>query len=175
LPFGKADVTISTVENNLRFAGQYFDGETGLHYNWNRYYDPSLGRYLRADPSHQIQPKGSIILYGIPRLLKHPQELHSFIFAVNNPIIYFDFNGLECCKDDSEWKCRGVSCFCIFNLCRCSMLERCKNKERKRSLNSSETPVAGLFFQIDPRQRLGSMWVFMECVDWWKLQGWVIS
>ncbi len=35
---------------NLRFAGQYFDVETGFHYNWMRHYDPRTGRYLEADP-----------------------------------------------------------------------------------------------------------------------------
>jgi RHS repeat-associated protein len=35
---------------NLRFAGQYFDKETKLHYNYFRYYDPSTGRYITSDP-----------------------------------------------------------------------------------------------------------------------------
>jgi len=34
----------------LRFPGQYHDGETGLNYNFQRYYDPSLGTYLTPDP-----------------------------------------------------------------------------------------------------------------------------
>jgi len=34
----------------LRFQGQYFDAESGLHYNRHRYYDPEIGRYLTPDP-----------------------------------------------------------------------------------------------------------------------------
>jgi RHS repeat-associated protein len=34
----------------LRFPGQYADPETGLHYNNQRYYDPTTGRYLTPDP-----------------------------------------------------------------------------------------------------------------------------
>lgn len=34
----------------LRFPGQYFDTETGLHYNHHRYYDPQTGHYLSPDP-----------------------------------------------------------------------------------------------------------------------------
>ncbi|WP_422418950.1 RHS repeat-associated core domain-containing protein [Pseudomonas sp. GZD-222] len=38
------------VEQNLRFQGQYFDHETGLHYNTFRYYDPEVGRFVTQDP-----------------------------------------------------------------------------------------------------------------------------
>ncbi|QEI10780.1 RHS repeat domain-containing protein [Cellvibrio japonicus] len=48
--FGKAHITIDTVENNLRFPGQYFDDETGLHHNYFRDYDSALGRYIQSDP-----------------------------------------------------------------------------------------------------------------------------
>ena len=42
---GETKVTIP-----LRFPGQYFDKETGLHYNWHRYYNPKTGRYITSDP-----------------------------------------------------------------------------------------------------------------------------
>lgn len=38
------------VESNLRFPGQYYDEETGLHYNWMRHYEPQLGRFTAKDP-----------------------------------------------------------------------------------------------------------------------------
>ncbi|MFJ8845093.1 RHS repeat-associated core domain-containing protein [Streptomyces cyaneofuscatus] len=34
----------------LRFPGQYYDPESGLHYNRHRHYDPETGRYLSPDP-----------------------------------------------------------------------------------------------------------------------------
>jgi RHS repeat-associated protein len=45
LPFGKAQVKPEIITNNLRFPGQYFDAESGLHYNWHRFYDSDTGRY----------------------------------------------------------------------------------------------------------------------------------
>lgn len=35
---------------NLRFPGQYYDQESGLHYNYFRDYDPETGRYVESDP-----------------------------------------------------------------------------------------------------------------------------
>jgi RHS repeat-associated protein len=43
-------LAVGEVEQNLRFQGQYFDDETGLHYNTFRYYDPEVGRFITQDP-----------------------------------------------------------------------------------------------------------------------------
>jgi RHS repeat-associated protein len=45
-----ATLDIAEIENPLRFQGQYFDAETGLHYNRHRYYNPGTGRFLTPDP-----------------------------------------------------------------------------------------------------------------------------
>jgi RHS repeat-associated protein len=76
-PFSEADVNPnSSVVNNFRFLGQYYDQETGLHYNYHRYYDPKTGRYLTPDP---IGLAGGINL---------------FIHSRNNPINAIDPLGL---------------------------------------------------------------------------------
>ena len=77
-PFGDANVNPNSgVVNNFRYAGQYFDEETGLHYNYHRYYDPSIGRYLTADP---IGLAGGVNLYA---------------YVQNNPVNLIDPLGLE--------------------------------------------------------------------------------
>ena len=48
--FGKATVTVNTINNPIRFQGQYYDSESGLHYNHFRYYDPQTGRFISQDP-----------------------------------------------------------------------------------------------------------------------------
>jgi RHS repeat-associated protein len=48
-PFGNGLPT-GSFNYNLRFPGQFYDQQTGLHYNYFRDYDPAKGRYLESDP-----------------------------------------------------------------------------------------------------------------------------
>ncbi len=50
MPFGESLSVTGSITNNIRFPGQYFDSETGLHQNWHRDYKPEMGRYVEADP-----------------------------------------------------------------------------------------------------------------------------
>lgn len=47
-PYGELSAEYVSIGNELRFPGQWHDRESGLYYNWHRYYDPSTGRYVRA-------------------------------------------------------------------------------------------------------------------------------
>ena len=73
------------LEQPLRFQGQYFDVESGLHYNRHRYYDPEVGRYLTPDP---VKLAGGLNQYG---------------YALN-PTGWVDPLGLAClpCPGDPE-------------------------------------------------------------------------
>jgi RHS repeat-associated protein len=63
--FGNAVIDASsTIENNLRFPGQYYDQESGLHYNWHRYYDPRVGRYATTDPLGSRRGRNRPYLYA---------------------------------------------------------------------------------------------------------------
>jgi len=55
LPFGETlpnanPSNLGVMTFNHRFPGQYRDKETGLHQNWNRDYEPKIGRYVTSDP-----------------------------------------------------------------------------------------------------------------------------
>ena len=48
--YGNLAIDYQTVPQPLRLPGQYFDEESGLHYNRHRYYDPHCARYISQDP-----------------------------------------------------------------------------------------------------------------------------
>jgi RHS repeat-associated protein len=81
-PYGEAMVDpASTITNNLRLPGQYFDAETGLHYNNYRFYDSEIGGFISGDP---LGIAGGLNLYR---------------YAFNNPINRIDPNGLSVSED----------------------------------------------------------------------------
>jgi RHS repeat-associated protein len=79
--FGEATVEANpggygSIVLNYRLPGQFFDAETGLHYNFYRTYDPRLGRYLEPDPIGQ------------------PGGINLYLYARNNPVGIIDPFGL---------------------------------------------------------------------------------
>jgi RHS repeat-associated protein len=100
----------------LRFPGQYYDPETELYENWNRYYDPKLGRYWQPDPvlsaprtwnvglsrfqsAWQTLDAGETIQLAAPRR----GVPSSYSYAQNNPVSFNDPTGFL------PWK--PISCF----------------------------------------------------------------
>ena len=61
--------------DSIRYAGEYYDAETGFIYLRNRYYDPTQRRFITEDP----------IRDGV----------NWYIYCGNNPVMFFDSSGLE--------------------------------------------------------------------------------
>jgi RHS repeat-associated protein len=89
-----------TVVTNLRLPGQYDErllasvGLQGPYYNWNRWYLPSVGRYLELDP---IAKSGGFNGFYGPNW---------YGYAEGNPLLWTDPRGLlPCSLGDTTYTC----------------------------------------------------------------------
>ncbi|WP_255953081.1 putative T7SS-secreted protein [Streptomyces odontomachi] len=80
----------ATTYTPLRFPGQYFDPESGLHYNYFRTYDPETARYLTPDPLG-LTPAPNPVSY------------------VDNPHVWADPEGLSPCPSEMDRRPRPPS------------------------------------------------------------------
>ncbi|MEK3795064.1 restriction endonuclease fold toxin [Paenibacillus sp. FSL R7-0204] len=77
--FGNPVLSIESYSESIRYAGEYYDGETGLYYLRARYYDPYIGRFLSEDS-----------YWGEDN---NPLSLNLYTYANNDPIQYIDPTG----------------------------------------------------------------------------------
>ncbi|MFO1434557.1 MAG: RHS repeat-associated core domain-containing protein [Candidatus Competibacteraceae bacterium] len=75
--FGRAHIQNTSIINNLRFPGQYFDIETKTHSNYSRDYEPDSGRYIQPDP---VGLRGGVNVY---------------IYSDNNPLKNLNRSGVD--------------------------------------------------------------------------------
>ena len=78
-PFGRVDGTPSYSEN-YKFTGKPVSQTTGLYYDYQRWYDPTIGRFISQDP--------------FAGHLSDPQSLNPYAYASNAPTTNIDPTGL---------------------------------------------------------------------------------
>ncbi len=67
------------IENPIRYAGEYYDQESGLYYLRARYYDPVAGRFISQD--------------SLEGDITNPLTLNQYIYCADNPLAYVDSEG----------------------------------------------------------------------------------
>ena len=109
------------VEMNLRFPGQYYDIQSGLYYNHNRYYNPELGRYMEPDP---------IGLEG---------GLNPYSYVSNNPVNNVDLTGLMYGMSDGDMGNFSLSSNLQFNMM--NSIDTMNRFQQNQMNGSSYSPI----------------------------------
>ncbi len=86
--WGNPTLTVEITECAIRYAGEFYDSETGLYYLRARYYDPSIGRFLSEDS-----------YWGED---ENPLSLNRYTYAHNDPIQYLDPTGYVVIKKGAQ-------------------------------------------------------------------------
>jgi RHS repeat-associated protein len=99
-PFGEAHSITGSATLNLRFPGQYFLIESGLHYNWHRHYDATLGRFTQPDPLEFVDGP-SLYAYALSSPSMHTDPLGQDITICFYPTDTFGHVGFGVREDST--------------------------------------------------------------------------
>jgi RHS repeat-associated protein len=99
------DGTRTTI--NLRFPGQLLDAESGLHYNWHRYYDPNGGRYTQSDPIG-LAGGTNTFAYGFASPLTHADPTGQNPAAAITAALAAAREAIKRCAKDAACRCRAI-------------------------------------------------------------------
>src|SRR5437867_10780202 len=96
-PFGKDNGTpkgnLANTEKD-RFAGKPYSTATGLYYDYQRWYDPSIGRFISQDP--------------FAGHLSDPQSLNPYLYVTNTPTSLTDSSGMSNDYGQCGWTSWGA-------------------------------------------------------------------
>jgi len=109
--YGGVESWSYTVENPLRFPGQYNDynyrsviisGKKGPYYNYHRWYNPDIGRYMEVDPIINMNKTMPFIKQYLEYIkCKSFLDIYTdlehnsvYVYAENNTMRYFDPLGM---------------------------------------------------------------------------------
>jgi len=90
-PWGGELQFVNNDSNHYKFTGKERDAETGLDYFGARYYGNWLGRWSTSDPYNPILRSRNLEQFHT--YLGQPQNWNRYVYALNNPLKYFDPNG----------------------------------------------------------------------------------
>ena len=143
----KGEVYADRISNPLRFQGQYFDAETGLHYNRHRYYDPEIAGFISQDP---IGLAGGLNVYQY----------------APNPLGWVDPWGLTCIPNKVNGDVREAKL-----LTRLQNIFGVENVISQRHLRNAQGKIVGLVDdEIKPGKTKGSRILdfVVKTKDGWK-------
>jgi RHS repeat-associated protein len=103
-PWGEIHSLSGTLPQNLRFPGQYFQIETGHHYNHHRHYDPVTGRYTQPDPLRFVDgPSVYAYVKSSPLMLTDRSGLVGQSKSYPHSPKPKTKSGAQVCDDDRDW------------------------------------------------------------------------
>ncbi len=107
-PFGNEYAIQGTASNDVRFAGNKKDDETGLNHFGARYMDATLGRFMAPDLVGPVDSKTGKIN---DKILTEPQRLNAYAYGLNGPGRYVDRSGkqVELLMESGEVTAKGLA------------------------------------------------------------------